>query len=119
MSMAGRPNSGMTNGLAQADDQPLDYFFRYASNHFDALADLAEAREGDASEADVAFLEYFADSWREMAKAQAEKYAFVIAKNDSGKEVLDRLGLSHLKDVPEPNLEQRGRRRRKARLVLP
>jgi hypothetical protein len=108
-----------TNGLALSDDKPLDYFFRYAKNYLDALVDLSEIKERDGEESDIAFLEYFAECWRNMAQTQAEKYAFVIAKNDLGKTTLDQLGLSHLKDVPEFTPEQRGRRRRRTRMVIP
>ncbi len=85
--------AGVTNGLAVSDDQPLDYFYRYARYHFDALSDLEEAKSRGASVIEIEYLEYFAHAWSEMARSQANKYGALIEKHPTGHDTLERLGI--------------------------
>jgi hypothetical protein len=92
--------AGLTNGLAVSDDQPLDYFYRYARYHFDALADLEEAEQRGTPNIELEYLRYFAYAWKEMARSQSNKYRPIIEKNAGGKEVLARLGLTRSLIIP-------------------
>lgn len=81
----------LSAGLAALDEEPAYYFYNFATNYFGTLADLQEAREQDASEERIAYLEYFAYMWQGMVRAQAEKYGAVIAQTEQGRQMLARL----------------------------
>jgi hypothetical protein len=81
----------LSAGLAALDEEPAYYFYNFATNYFGTLADLQEAKEQDASEERIAYLEYFAYMWQGMVRAQAEKYGTVIAQSEQGRQMLAQL----------------------------